>query len=106
MLLGGATAVSLTYMLALWFSLLAFGADERLAVVGVVYLTGSAVAQAAPTPGGLGAVEAALIAGLTAVGVDKEVAVPAVFLFRIGTFWLPVLPGWLALRHLTRHDML
>jgi glycosyltransferase 2 family protein len=51
-------------------------------------------------------VEAALIAGLTAVGVDKEVAVPAVFLFRIGTFWLPVLPGWLALRHLTRHDML
>jgi glycosyltransferase 2 family protein len=106
MLLGGATAVSLTYMLALWFSLLAFGADERLAVVGVVYLTGSAVAQAAPTPGGVGAVEAALIAGLTAVGVDKEVAVPAVFLFRIGTFWLPVLPGWLALRHLTRHDML
>jgi glycosyltransferase 2 family protein len=40
-------------------------------------------------------VEAALIAGLTAVGVDREEAVPAVFLFRIATFWLPVLPGWL-----------
>ena len=29
----------------------------------------------------------------TAVGVDKETAVPAVFPFRLATFWLPVLPG-------------
>ena len=43
---------------------------------------------------------------LTAVGVDKEVAVPSVFLFRLATFWLPVLPGWLAFRHLTHHGML
>ena len=29
----------------------------------------------------------------TAVGVDKQTAVPAVFPFRLATFWLPVLPG-------------
>jgi undecaprenyl-diphosphatase len=40
-----------------------------------VYLAGSAIGQAAPTPGGLGAVEAALIAGLVSVGLDKEIAV-------------------------------
>jgi uncharacterized membrane protein YbhN (UPF0104 family) len=38
--------------------------------------------------------------------VDKEVAVPAVFLFRLATFWLPVLPGWLSFHHLTRQHML
>jgi hypothetical protein len=59
-----------------------------------------------PTPGGVAAVEAVLIAGLTAVGVDKEIAVPSVFLFRLATFWLPVLPGWLAFHHLTRRGML
>jgi undecaprenyl-diphosphatase len=105
-LVSGGLVVTLSYLFCLWFSLQAFGGGPSFAVVGVVYLTGSAVAQAAPTPGGVGAVEAVLIAGLTAVGVDKDVAVPAVFLFRLATFWLPVLPGWLAFRWLTRHTML
>jgi undecaprenyl-diphosphatase len=105
-LVSGGLLVTLSYLFCLYFSLEAFGGGESLAVVGVVYLTGSAVAQAAPTPGGVGAVEAVLIAGLTSVGVDKDVAVPSVFLFRLATFWLPVLPGWLAFHHLTRRDML
>jgi uncharacterized membrane protein YbhN (UPF0104 family) len=46
-----------------------------VAVAGAVYLTGTALASAAPTPGGVGAVEAALIAGLTATGVPNEQAV-------------------------------
>ena len=75
----------------------AFGATAAsVASIGVVFLLGSAISSAAPTPGGIGAVEAALIAGLTAVGIEREVAVPAVFLYRIATFWLPILPGWVA----------
>jgi uncharacterized membrane protein YbhN (UPF0104 family)/tRNA A-37 threonylcarbamoyl transferase component Bud32 len=106
-LVSGGMLVTLSYLFCLYFSLQAFGGGGiGLATVGFVYLTGSALAQAAPTPGGVGAVEAVLIAGLTAVGVDKEVAVPSVFLFRLATFWLPVLPGWLAFHHLTRRDML
>lgn len=53
-----------------------------------------------------GAVEAALIAALTAFGLPAQVAVPAVFLFRLVTFWIPILPGWLALRHLERSGAL
>jgi uncharacterized membrane protein YbhN (UPF0104 family) len=106
-LVSGGMLVTLSYLFCLYFSLQAFGGGGiGLATVGFVYLTGSALAQAAPTPGGVGAVEAVLIAGLTAVGVDKEDAVPSVFLFRLATFWLPVLPGWLAFHHLTRRDML
>ena len=106
-LVSGGMLVTLSYLFCLYFSLQAFGGGGiGLATVGVVYLTGSALAQAAPTPGGVGAVEAVLIAGLTSVGVDKEIAVPSVFLFRLATFWLPVLPGWLAFHHLTRRGML
>jgi undecaprenyl-diphosphatase len=68
--------------------------------VAAVFFVGTAVAQAAPTPGGVGAAEAALIAGLTAFGLGAAVAVPAVFLYRMATFWFPVLPGWLSYRAL------
>ncbi len=102
-LFGGAVFLTLMNIAALVFSVYAFGTtDVSVAVIGVAFLVGSGVASVAPTPGNLGAVEAALIAGLTTVGVDPDVAVPAVFLFRIVTFWLPILPGWLTLVLLQR----
>jgi uncharacterized protein (TIRG00374 family) len=77
-----------------------------IAKIGVVYLTGSALGSIIPTPGGLGAVEAALTAGLTAAGVPGGVAVSAVLLFRLITFWLPVPVGWAALNYLERkHEL-
>jgi uncharacterized membrane protein YbhN (UPF0104 family) len=45
-------------------------------------------------------VEAALTAGLTTAGVPGAVAVSAVLLFRLVTFWLPVPLGWAALNSL------
>jgi glycosyltransferase 2 family protein len=105
-LFGGSIFLTLTYILALVFSIQAFGGGLPVATIGAVYLVGSAVATAAPTPGGIGAVEAALIAGLTAAGLDKAIAVPAVFLFRLATFWIPILPGWIALTAMERSDRL
>jgi undecaprenyl-diphosphatase len=70
--------------------------------LGLLYLTASSVASAAPTPGGLGAVEAALTAALTGVGVPPAEALSAVFLFRLMTFWLPVPFGWLAFQRLQK----
>ena len=100
LLLGGSLLVTFSYLTTLYFSIAAFGGGLAFATVGAVFLVGSAIAQAAPTPGGLGAVEAALIAGLVAAGLDNTVAVPAVFLYRLFTFWVPILPGWLAFQWL------
>jgi undecaprenyl-diphosphatase len=99
-LLGGAGGVTACYILALYASLEAFGADLPLARVAVAYLAGAAVASVSPTPGGLGALEAALVAGLTAAGAPTGPAVAGVLAFRLLTFWLPILPGWLAYRTL------
>jgi undecaprenyl-diphosphatase len=62
----------------------------------------AAIAAAAPSPGGLGAIEAALVAGLTGVGMQPGPAVSAVLLYRLATYWLPVAPGWLSWRALLR----
>lgn len=102
MLVGGSLVITLSYAFALWYSIAAFGGGLGFVATTAVYLTGSALAQAAPTPGGIGAAEAALIAGLTAFGLEAAVAVPAVFLYRLATFWLPVAPGYLAYRRLER----
>jgi hypothetical protein len=99
-LLGGSAGVTLTYALALAGCLAAFDAQVPLASIVAVYLAGAAVASVSPTPGGLGAMEAALVAGLTAVGASAGPAVAGVLAFRLLTFWLPVLPGWLAYRAL------
>jgi uncharacterized protein (TIRG00374 family) len=105
-LFGGSFTITMSYVFALWYSIAAFGGGLGFVAVTAVYLAGSALAQVAPTPGGIGAAEAALIAGLTAFGLDAGTAVPAVFLFRIGTFWAPILPGYLAYKRLERHGAL
>jgi glycosyltransferase 2 family protein len=95
-LLGGSAGVTLTYALCLACCLAAFNAHLPLAGTVAVYLAGAAVASISPTPGGLGAMEAALVAGLTAIGAAAGPAVAGVLAFRLLTFWLPILPGWLA----------
>jgi uncharacterized membrane protein YbhN (UPF0104 family) len=104
--IGGALMLSLAYIFCLAACVAAFGRPVPIASIGVVYLTGSAIGSIMPTPGGLGAVEAALTAGLTAAGLPGAVAVSAVLLFRLLTFWLPVPFGWAALGFLERHQAL
>ncbi len=104
--IGGALLLSLSYILCLAACVAAFGRSVPIASIGVVYLTGSAIGSILPTPGGLGGVEAALTAGLTAAGLPGAVAVSAVLLFRLLTFWLPVPFGWAALSYLEREKAL
>ena len=95
LLFGGSALITLAYIAGLAASVQAFGGGPGLVVLGAVYLAAAALAAAAPTPGGLGAIEAALVAGLTGVGMQARPAVSAVLLYRLATYWLPVLPGWL-----------
>ncbi|MFJ7337196.1 lysylphosphatidylglycerol synthase domain-containing protein [Streptomyces sp. NPDC101116] len=107
--IGGMLLLTACFVMCLDASIRAFGDESTsisIASVAVVFLAGNALGSAAPTPGGVGAVEATLTVGLIAVGLPKEVAAPAVLLFRLLTLWLPVLPGWLAFNHLTRKQAL
>jgi uncharacterized membrane protein YbhN (UPF0104 family) len=102
--IGGALLLTAAYILCLDACIRALGGSVPLASTAVVYLTGAALGSAVPTPGGLGAVEAALSAALTAAGLPGATAVSAVLLFRTITFWLPIPVGWGAFNYLERHD--
>ena len=102
----GCAATTLGVALALWASIEAFGGGTTFVTVTVVTMIGGTLASAAPTPGGVGAVEAALIGGLAAFGVPAAVGVPSVLLYRVLTCWLPVFVGWPIMRWLTRNEMI
>ncbi|MFF2553681.1 YbhN family protein [Nocardia sp. NPDC058058] len=106
MIVAGCATTTLGMALALWASIEAFGGSTTFVTVTIVTMIGGTLASAAPTPGGVGAVEAALIGGLAAFGVAATIAVPAVLLYRVLTCWLPVFCGWPIMRWLTKNDMI
>ncbi|WP_245657905.1 lysylphosphatidylglycerol synthase transmembrane domain-containing protein [Herbidospora mongoliensis] len=103
---GGTVMVTVSFVICLAACVKAFGGELSITAVAVVFLAGNAIGSAAPTPGGLGAVELSLTAGLTVAGLNPTMATSAVLLFRLMTFWLPVLPGWASFTWLQRHDQL
>src|SRR5690606_32010403 len=67
--LGGNVIMTMGYVLAFDACLAAFGQRRSLLDVAVIYLLANATGAAVPTPGGLGAVELALITGLSGAGM-------------------------------------
>ncbi|MEU0500207.1 lysylphosphatidylglycerol synthase transmembrane domain-containing protein [Nocardia sp. NPDC005998] len=102
----GCGAITIGQALALWASVEAFGGGASFITVTIVTMIGGTLASAAPTPGGVGAVEAALIGGLAAFGLPATIAVPSVLLYRVLTCWLPVFCGWFTMRWMTAKDMI
>ncbi|MCO5969909.1 lysylphosphatidylglycerol synthase transmembrane domain-containing protein [Actinoallomurus soli] len=64
-----------------------------LSSVMVLYLGVSSVAALIPSPGGIGGLDVALVAGLAATGAPSTLAVGAVLGYRMITVWLPLLPA-------------
>ena len=98
--------LSAAYLVAFIAALRSVGAHPAILAAAIVYLAGNAVGSAAPTPGGLGGVEAVLAAGLTAIGIPVHQAIPAVLIFRMATFWLPIPAGWICYLVLRRRGVL
>jgi len=103
---GANLLLSAAYSLALIAALWSVGAHPAILAAAVVFLAGNTVGAATPTPGGLGGVEAVLAAGLTAIGIPAHQAIPAVLLFRMATFWLPIPAGWISYVMLQRRGVL
>ena len=97
-LLATALGSKASHLLGLAAALHAYGVHLPLLTVAGAYLTASLVAAVVPAPAGLGPLEAALLAAFANAGAAAAPALAAVISFRLLGYWLPVLPGVLALR--------
>jgi putative heme transporter len=68
----------------------------------LVYGSGIAAQSLNITPGGLGVTEGALSLALVATGLGASQALAAVLLYRLASFWLVALAGWLVMLWLRR----
>ncbi len=86
------------YSATLYFSLLAVNVHISLLQTFVVLTASVLFITITPTPGGIGGAEAGLTGALLGMSVPTQQALSAVLLYRFMTFWLPILPGFLALQ--------
>jgi len=85
----------------LWASFHAFGSPPPFTVIWMAYFVGM-LGNLLPLPGGVGGVDGGMIGALAAFGVDLNLAVVSVLVYRGIAFWLPTLPGALAYLQLRR----
>jgi glycosyltransferase 2 family protein len=106
LLLSGSLGAELAVAMALSVSLRAFGDHLRLPTLIVVITLAAVIGGVAPSPGGMGVVEAGMILGLTAAGVHEADAIAAVFIQRLFTSYLPPIWGWFTLVWMRRSEYL
>jgi uncharacterized membrane protein YbhN (UPF0104 family) len=92
-----AALLTCTYTFILLATTRSIGLELGLVQIFIVFSIGKLFSTATPTPGGLVGAEAGLFAGFVAYGVAAPQAAAAVLLFRLVSYWLPLLPGALAL---------
>ncbi len=86
----------------LWASFHAFGVHVPLAVVVQGFFLGMVANLFPLAPAGVGAVDAGMIGAFVLFGIPEQTVFPAVLIFRLVAFWMPIPPGIFAffqLRH-------
>ncbi len=98
LLLGGNLVAQVMLAVILSLCLRAFGQSASLAALLLVNTFVSLFAGFMPVPGGVGVAEAALTAGLIAIGIPDGTAAATAIAYRLATFYLPPLWGVFAMR--------
>lgn len=105
-LFGGNLAARIALAVVLSACLRAFRQPAPLGALLVVNTVVALFAGLMPVPGGLGVYEGALTGGLVAIGIPDAAALAAALTYRMVTFYLPPIWGWIAMRTLQREQYL
>lgn len=99
-----------SYGLANWLAdvgvlavaILAVGAPVPWRALLLIYSLATVVGSLGITPGGIGLIEGTLCVGLVSTGVPTALALAAVLLYRLVSFWLVMAVGWIVFLYLRR----
>jgi len=105
-----ATALTASGLLTTAYTLTLYGCAHALglhvSVIGVfIGMTiGVVGATVTPTPGGIGGAEAGVVGGLIFAGLSAQASLTTALLYRLITFWLPLVVGAVAFAIVRRHQ--
>jgi uncharacterized membrane protein YbhN (UPF0104 family) len=98
--------ITLCYTLTLWASAHAVGGPITLSAAIIALSTSVLASSVVPSPGGIGVAELGAYGGLVAVGLSHDTALAAALLYRVCSFWLPLIVGSFALIGVTQRGYL
>lgn len=91
--LGCAVIITLANCAILWLAAAAVGLHLSIPLAVMAASAGVAGGTLVPTPGGLGGVEVGVVAVLKLQGIEPAPALETVILFRLLSYWLPLIAG-------------
>lgn len=97
--------ITASYAALLWATTKSVGLELSVVDIFIAFVVGNAALTISPTPGGIGAVEAAITGVLISANVSASLSLAAVLLFRVISYWLPVLPGYIAFRYALKKNL-
>jgi uncharacterized membrane protein YbhN (UPF0104 family) len=106
MLLGANLATQVLFAIAISATLRAFGTEAPLSTLLFVNTLVTLFAGVMPVPGGIGVTEAALVWGLTSIGIPDATALAVAIAYRGASFYLPPIWGYFSYRWLTANAYL
>ncbi len=92
--------------LVLGCSLAAFGESATFAELILINTLVALFAGLMPVPGNVGVAEAAITAGLVAIGIPQAVAMSTAIVYRLATYFVPAIYGYLSLQIMRRRGYL
>jgi uncharacterized protein (TIRG00374 family) len=92
----GAAGFWATSIGVLWACFHAFGVHVPLAVVVQGFFLGMVANLFPLAPAGVGAVDAGMIGAFVLFGLPEDTVFPAILIFRLVSFWMPIPPGVVA----------
>jgi uncharacterized protein (TIRG00374 family) len=92
----GAAGFWATSIGVLWASFHSLGIHVPLAVVVQGFFLGMVANLFPLAPAGVGAVDAGMIGAFVLFGLPEETVFPAILIFRLVSFWMPIPPGVVA----------
>lgn len=104
LMLGGNLLSQVAYAMVLWAALHMYGQSLGLVQLIIINTIASILGGVAPVPGGIGVIEAGLIAGFTAAGIPDQAAIATTFTARMFTAYLPPIWGWMSINWMRRRD--
>lgn len=91
--------ITASHATALYFVCESLGGHPIFWPLALVAVSAGSVSGAVvPTPGGLGGAEAGIAAVLAAYGLPVNISLAAAVTYRFLTYWLPLVPGYVALK--------
>jgi uncharacterized protein (TIRG00374 family) len=91
--------ITILYAGTLFVVIHALGIQATFLQALIVMTIGLVSASITPTPGGLGGAEAGLTIALATIGIGPEIGLGIALAYRLVTYWIPIIPGFIAFNY-------